>query len=151
MRRGIPLGPVQHLLKGLPSYIPSSRRSEASSRLVDVGQPQIHVAASWGHHQEGGVELHAADWSDVASIEHAHLRQPITSSPHMFNDWVKKTYLDNVNHLVTGVCIPCVHPAIRWTGYDVFGVGWETTLDGDAAVVHVTGEGLKVIWTGNVL
>ena len=46
MRRGIPLGPVQHLLKGLPSYIPSSRRSEASSRLVDVGQPQIHVAAS---------------------------------------------------------------------------------------------------------
>ena len=90
MRRGIPLGPVQHLLKGLPSYIPSSRRSEASSRLVDVGQPQIHVAASRGHHQEGGVELHAADWSDVASIEHAHLRQPITSSSHMFNDWVKK-------------------------------------------------------------
>ena len=64
---------------------------------------------------------------------------------------LKKKYLDNVNHLVTGVCIPCVHPAIRWTGYDVFGVGWETTLNGDAAVVHVTGEGLKVIWTGNVL
>ena len=43
-----------------------------------------------------------------------------------------------------------MYAAIRRTRYDVLGVGREAALNGDAAVVHVAGEGLQEISTGNV-
>ena len=38
-----------------------------------------------------------------------------------------------------------MYATIRRAGYDVLGVGREVALDGDATVVHVTGEGLQEI------
>ena len=55
------------------SDLRSSCPQKGSLGLVGVGQPQIHVATGRGHHEEGGVELYASDWSDVAAIEHAYL------------------------------------------------------------------------------
>lgn len=57
----------------------------------------------------------------------------------MFKHTKNRTEAD----LVTGVCVPGMHAAIRRPRYDVLGVGRKAALNGDTAVIHVTGEGLQ--------
>ena len=46
-------------------------------RSIEVGEPEVEVCTSWGHHQVTGIELNALNRSNVTSVEDADLEASV--------------------------------------------------------------------------